>query len=201
VADTLLTLSDIQPCDLFGNPPGVWYTEYLCQLQGCRTFHWGLWLDPPNSIITETIGKGSTVDLFHYASTYVYRIKAAQNVTESQILYAISQFGLTQYSFSDNLQTAWTFIANYWLPLYITEGPPVPSFLPGWPWNWTTPEDYSLSKPLNSSMNCMEYVVSICKLLGYQILPAGQIVIEKNLENSPYLEYLGIYNAPGQTGE
>ena len=193
MADIVLSLSDLQPGDLFGNLPGVWYTKYLCQLENCVTFHWGMWLNPSENIITETIGKGSTVALYHYPKSYCYRIKAAQGITQQEILNAVAQFGLTGYSISDDFQTAFTFIANYWLPLYITEGPPVPSWLPGWPWDWTTPEDYSFTKPLNAPMNCMEYTVSICQLLGYQVIPQGQIVVEKNLENSPYLEYIGVY--------
>jgi hypothetical protein len=195
----MVALADLRPADLFANPPGTWYTKYLCQLQGSKTFHWGLWVDPPNNIITEAIGKGSTVDIFPYAESYIYRIKAAQNITEQDILNAIAQFGRSGYSFSDDLQTAWAFILDYWLPLYPNEGPPVPSFLPGWPSSWGTPVDYSFSKPFNAPLNCMEYAVSICQLLGYQILPPGEIVVEKNLENSPLLDYLGVLQVPQGT--
>jgi hypothetical protein len=71
------------------------------------------------------------------------------------------------------------------------------SFLPGWPWSWGTPTDYAFTKPFNAPLNCMEYAVLICHILGYDILPQGEIVVEKNLENSPNLEYLGILETAG----
>ena len=197
--DTILSLADLQPGDLFGNPPGVWYTKEICRLQGSQTFHWGLWISPPDRVITESIGKGTAITRYDYAQSYIYRIKALQNVSVQDILNAIADYGRSTYGMSENLSTVYRYLLDYWLPQYPWEGPPVPSFLPGWPSSWATPTDYSFSKPFNTPVNCIEYVTLIAERLGYEILPPGEIVVEKNLENSPLLDYLGILQIPQGT--
>jgi hypothetical protein len=192
-----ITLNDLKPGDLFGNPPGVWWTQEICRLQGSKTFHWGIFVDPQNRIITESIGKGTAVTRYDiYPQSHVYRIKAAQNITSQDILNAIADYGRSTYNMGENFSTAWNYLLDSWLPLYPWEGPPVPSWFPGWPWNTAVKTAYTFTKPFNTPVNCILYVALITQQLGYQILPEGDLVIEVNMENSPYLEYLGLLELP-----
>ncbi|MBA7480419.1 hypothetical protein ES707_15873 [subsurface metagenome] len=186
----MLTLTDIQPADLFETPPSAWFTKEITRLQEAKGFHWGMFVAPQSLIATESIEKGTALTRYEYATSYIYRIKALQNVSTGDILCAIADYGRSTYGMSENFLTAFNYLVNYWLPQYPWEGPPVPSFLPGWP---GTPDiDKSFTKPLNAPVNCIQYIVLIAHRLGYDILLPGQLVIQKNLENSPYLEYLGV---------
>lgn len=185
----MLALSDLQPGDLFANRPVDWLTRYLVQLEGAKTFHWGMFVSPPEFIITESIQKGTAITRYNYPFSYIYRIKDLQNVSVDDILNAIADYGRSTYNMGENFVTGFNYAVNYWLPQYPWEGPPVPSWLPGWPGSPVV--DKGFTKPLNASVNCIQYITLIAQRLGYNILPMWQLVIQKTLENSPYLEYLG----------
>jgi hypothetical protein len=190
----VVTLADLRPGDLFETPPSAWHTKEIARLQGARGFHWGMIISPENLIATESIEKGTAITRYEYQQAYIYRIKALNNVSTDDILNAIAYYGRSTYGMGENFDTAFKYLVAYWLPQYPWEGPPLPSWAPGWP---GLPEvDKSFTKPLNAPVNCIQYITLIAQKLGYVILPEGQLVVEVNLENSPYLEYLGVLELP-----
>ncbi len=196
----MVALADIRPADLFGNPPGAWFTKEISRLQGSETFHWGMWVRPQDLVVTESIDKGTAITRYNYSASHIYRIRALQDVSTEDILNAIADYGRSTYGMSENFSTASQFLLAYYAPQYIWEGPPVPSFLPGWPWRKDTVLQKTFSKPLNAPVNCIQYVTLLSRRLGYEILPEGDLVVEINLENSPLLEYLGILEMEGSEG-
>lgn len=198
---------EIRTADLAGIPPSGWVEKQLCRILGAKTFHWLMFIRPPVPIeglytestyvtdtggrvklpdweITESIGKGTAVSRFVYDEAYIYRLKALSEVGSwaplltgtapmPSVIYTIhSAFGDWPYDMQVNI------LAGLW---------------------WLLKHYLGIAIPVihNRAVNCQEWAVLLCywigQVLGQEIklIPANQYPNCVNIENSPYLEFIG----------
>jgi hypothetical protein len=187
----MVTTADLATGDLFEIPPDSFITNLLCGVSQSQGLHWGMLVQPgdPYWISTECVGKGVSLTQFNYKRSYIYRIKGLTDLDPNELLNIIAEYGLTTYGYSDDFTIALSTIVRYGFPMYPWEGPPLPSFFPGWPGTPVT--DLGLTKPDPVPINCIHYVDLLAAQLGYFLVPPGGILIPSQLEKSPYLDYLG----------
>jgi hypothetical protein len=166
-----MKLEDIRTTDLFGIPPSTWYAKWICKILNALTFHWGMFIsdDDKGWVITESIGKGVALTRFTYPHAYIYRIKDIGEVDWRRLISIVADYGDYPYDFTVAFKTAiWWLLKHYF-------GKVIPVVH-------------------DKAVNCQELVVLLGCELGVKIIPDDQYPMCKNLEESPYLEYLGEVN-------
>jgi len=158
----------IKSGDLFATPPKGWLEKRLCGIIGAKTYHWGMLIaeDDKGWVITESIGKGVALTRFDYPEAYIYRIKDIGEVNWKRLISIVADYGAYPYDWEVVLRTAiWWLVKHY-----------LGKILP-------------IIK--DKKVNCQEWVVLIAYELGVKIIPDDEYPCCENLENSPYLEYMG----------
>lgn len=154
----------IEPGDIFATPPASWWSKWLCEIIGAKTFHWGMLVKQDNDgwIITESIGKGVALTRFDYDNAYIYRIKDLGEVSSDDLISIISYYGAYKYDWDVPLKTALWWMLKHYFGIII----------PRW---------------RDKEVNCQEWVCLIANELGVKIIPDDEYPMCTNLEKSPFL--------------
>jgi hypothetical protein len=168
----MMTLADIKTGDLFATPPYGWLETKLASIIDATTWHWGMMIAPDDRgwVITESIGKkGVALTRFTYPMARIYRIKNIGEVNWKRLISIVADYGDYPYDFTVAFKTAiWWLLKHYF-------GKIIPVVH-------------------DRALNCQELVVLLACELGVKIIPDDEYPMCKNLENSPYLEYIGEVN-------
>ncbi len=166
----------LEPADLFATPPGVWWTKWICKIIGAQTFHWGMLVMPDGDdwVTSESIGKGTTISRLGGRKAFIYRVKALSHIeVEPKEIFAIhSQYGEWKYDWEVIFLTGIWWLCRHYL------GKVLPVVR-------------------DKKVNCQEWIVLLATLLGVvnnlviKLIPDDEYPMCTNLENSPYLEYIG----------
>jgi hypothetical protein len=154
---------------LFATPPGQWWAKWICRILGARTFHWGMVVQKTSGgdwITTESIGKGTALSRLWGREIYLYRVKGLEEVKPKQIYEIHSAYGECHYDIEVYIHTAIWWLLRHYLGVII----PIVR---------------------DKKFHCQEWVCLLACELGVKIIPDDEYPICTNLENSPYLEYLG----------
>lgn len=164
---------EIQPGCLFAEPPGNWLERKLASIQKARTWHWGILIAPTvdnDWITSEDLDKGTAISRLNGKHAFVYSIKGLLSVNPMDIIAIHSEYGSLPYNWSVTaLVIIWWLIKHYL-------GIVIPSVIH--------------DKPAN----CEEWCVLVAAMLNAKIIPDNAYPTQYNLENSPFLEYVGEVN-------
>jgi hypothetical protein len=122
--------------------------------------------DNGNWIITESITKGTALTRFTYPKAYIYRIKDFGEVDWRRLIAIHAEYGELPYDWQVLFWTAIWWLFKHYLGIVIR-----------------------VIK--DSAVNCQEWVCLLAYELGVKLIPDNEYPMCTNLENSPYLEYLG----------
>ncbi len=155
--------------DLFGIPPSGFLANLVCKIVKAKTFHWGVIIgeDKDGWIASESLGKGTSVSRFVYPKAYIYRIKSLKHEPETYRLISFHSWqGDKGYDMQVNFLSGVWFILKHYLKIVI----PVVK---------------------NNTFNCQEWICYLASCLGVKLIAENEYPYCVNLENSPFLDYLG----------
>lgn len=163
---------EIKNGDLVGIPPSGFIAKLVCKILHAQTFHWGMVIgkDKDGYIVSESLGKGTSITRFRYPNAYIYRIKGLKHTPDMYRLISYhSWFGNMPYDMQVNFLSALWFILKHYLKIVI----PVIK---------------------NHTFNCQEWICYLADCLRVKIIPDDQYPYCINIEKSDKLEYIGEWN-------
>lgn len=165
----ILTINDVKTAYLGATPPEGWWTKLICRILGAKTFHWFIFVvqDDKGWIISESVGKGTSLDYLIDDKVYVYRIREVRQVNPMRLISIHAEYGQLPYDWQVILLTG-----LWWLCKHLL-GKIIPVIH-------------------DKAVNCQEWVCLVAHELGVHIIPDDQYPDCVNLEHSPHLEYIGI---------
>jgi len=164
---------DIKPGDLFATPPNGWLSKMICKRLGAKTFHWGIILaecENKDFITSEsTSKKGTSVSRLAGRKARIYRLMGIYGVTPLHLVAIHSEYGELPYDWQ----------VGFWTGLW-----------------WLLKSYFKVILPVrkDNKVNCQEWVCLVANELGVHLTPDDEYPICTNLENSPYLQDMGVIN-------